>query len=329
VALGFAIGAALTFGPPLARTAWRSFEHSAPVASQQSRDPADRLTNLGGNRRLLWTVSLDVFADHPVGGIGAGTFQFAWDRSPRRDGHVLDAHSVVIESLAEMGLPGALLVVVLFGALLAAAVRAPARAGEGPARGAAAGCAAAFVVFTISACVDWMWESTAVACAGLIVGTLAAAGGGALGRRPRRRLRAAVGLAAAAVLLVQLPVLVAADHLRTSQADAGRGDFVDALRQANAAAEAEPWAASAFLQRGLVLEQVGQLSAAAAAVQHATRLEPENWQHWLTLGRIEAERARIGPALAAVARARRLSPRAPIFQPGVAEHFARHRRPGP
>jgi hypothetical protein len=241
---------------------------------------------------------------------------------------VLDAHSVLIESLAEVGLLGALLVAVAFGALLVGAVRAPARAGEGPARGAAVGCTAAFIVFCVSAGVDWMWESTAVACAGLILGTLAVAGSRPLAGRPRAWLRVGVGLAAAAAIVVQLPVLVGASQLRASQAEARHGQFVEALSDANAAVQAQPWAASAYLQRALVLEQVGQLAAAAGAVEHATRLESTNWQHWLLLGRIEAERGRIRPALAAVARARRLNPRAPIFQPGVARQFTRGDQPG-
>jgi O-antigen ligase len=318
VAVAIGLITVIAAGPPLAVGAWRSFERDTPVVAAAKGDPAERLTNLAGNRRLLWTVALDVFRDHPMRGVGAGTFEFAWNQDARRGGHVLDAHSLVIESLAEVGLPGALLVVLALGALLVGAVRASSLSGDGTARGAAVGCAAAFVVFCISANVDWMWESTAITFAGLIVGTVALAGTGAAIAGPRRGLRVGVGLATVAAILIQIPVLVGANQIRSSQAQAARGQFVEALRDANAAVQAEPWAADAYLQRGLALEQVGQLERAAAAIREATRREPDNWEHWLVLSRIEAERGRIEPALAAVSRARALNPSAPIFHPGVA-----------
>jgi tetratricopeptide (TPR) repeat protein len=119
-----------------------------------------------------------------------------------------------------------------------------------------------------------------------------------------------------------VPVLVASSQVRASEADAAQGRLVAALDAANGAVRAEPWSASAYLQRALVLEQVGQLASANGAAQHAIRLEPTNWQLWLVLGRIEAERGQVRPALAAVEKARTLSPRAPIFQRGVARHLA-------
>jgi O-antigen ligase len=312
--------AAVVVGPPLARSAWRSFEHTTEA---QVADPAQRLTSLRGNRRDLWAVAIALFEDHPLHGIGAGTFEFAWNQDPRRSSHVVDAHSLYLESLAEVGLPGALLVLAAFAVLLVAALRAPPREGDGTARAASAGAGAAFLVFCVASGVDWMWESTAVCALGLILGTVAAADAAPAAGRLRLPLRVGLPVAAAVAIAVQLPLFAAASAIRSSQQSVQDGRFVDALREANDAAESESWGASGYLQRALVLEQVGRLGPAEVAAERATQLETANWQLWLVLGRIRAERGHVGPALAAVARARSLNPHSPLFHPGVARALRR------
>jgi tetratricopeptide (TPR) repeat protein len=319
IALAASLAAILVVAILAGPRAWDSFQRGSEPAGS---DPAERLASLSGTRRLLWSAALDSFAERPLAGIGAGTFEFAWNRDPHRSGHVLDAHSLYLESLAELGIPGALMVIAALAALLTGGLRSVRRQTDDTARAVAAGCAVAFVVFCVTAGVDWMWESTAVACLALVAGTLAAASPGLPLPRPRWPLRVRVAIPAAVAIVVQLPVLVAATEISTSQRAAGHGRLVDALSSATAAAEAEPWSATAQLQRALVLEQLGQLQWAAAAAAKATRLEPVNWQPWLVRGRIEAERGNVVQALAHVRRARALNPRAPIFQPGVARALA-------
>ena len=130
-------------------------------------------------------------------------------------------------------------------------------------------------------------------------------------------------IVAAAAIALQLPLFAAASAIRSSQAAVREGRFIDALRDATDAAESENWGASGHLQRALVLEQVGRLGPAELAAQRATELEPANWQPWLVLGRIRAERGRVPSALDAVARARSLNPRSPLFHPGVARALRR------
>jgi hypothetical protein len=312
--------AAIVVGPPLARSAWRSFER--PVEAKTA-DPSQRLTSLSGNRRDLWAVSIDLFERHPLGGIGAGTFEFAWNQDPRRSSHVVDAHSLYLESFAELGLPGGLLILAVVGVLLTAALRAPPRETDGTARAATAGAAAAFLVFCIAAGVDWIWESTAVCGLALVLGTLAVADAAPSIARVRWPIRGGLAVAAVTAIAVQLPLFAAATAIRSSQEAARQGRFVDALGDATDAAGSESWGASGFLQRALVLEQVGRLGPAEVAAQRATELEPTNWQLWLVLGRIRAERGHVKPALAAVGRARSLNPRSPLFHPGVARALRR------
>jgi O-Antigen ligase len=305
-----ALVAAAVAGPAVARRAWRSFERPAPVAAA---DPAQRLGTLGGDRRYLWNAALDTFERQPLHGTGAGTFEFDWLRYPQRAAFVRDAHSLYLQSLAELGLPGGLVVVAAMLVLLVGAVRRTLRQVDPVGAGAGAGCTAVVAVFCLSAGVDWMWESTAVAVLALIAGTLTLTGGAAR-REPLRvmprLLTAAVPLC---LVLIELSVLASAAATASSRNAARGGDLARALSAANSAIGAAPWAASGYRQRALVLEVMGSEGAAAADARRAIRREGVNWVNWLVLARIQAERGLIGPALAAARRAAALNPHAPLF----------------
>jgi hypothetical protein len=308
-----ALVALVAVGPALADRAWESFERRPE--SRAAADPAERLGNLSGIRNTLWDVAFDAFAVEPVHGTGAGTFEYVWNRDPRRDSPVRDAHSLYVETLAEVGLPGLILIVLALGSLLVTALRAAFRQQDAVAAGAAAGCAIALLVFCVTAGVDWMWELTAVPCLGLVCGGLAAVAGARGQARLRLPVRIAAGLLALLWLAVQLPVLIGAAEVRASQRAVEAGRVADAVSDATTAVDAQPWAASGYLQRALVLERAGLLRRAALDAGRATRKEPANWQTWLILGRIEAERGREAAALRAARRARALNPRSPLFSP--------------
>jgi hypothetical protein len=311
LALIAALFAAVGAGPALAGRAWDSFHRATPAVVG---DPAGRLATLGGTRSALWRVALQSFEHHPLGGTGAGTFEFAWNRSPDRSYFVRDAHSLYLESLGELGLPGTLLVVALLGTLLAGAVRTTLRAPDAAGAGAGAGIAAAVAAFCVCAGVDWMWESTAVTAMALALGALAATAGArqAPRLRPVRRLPVAVPMLLA--LAVQLPVLTAAVQLRSSQQAARAGEMDRAVAAATTSVQIAPWQASGYLQRALVLEALGLRRRAAADARRATDREPANWQHWLILARLEAESGAVDAAVAHVRRAAALNPRAALFR---------------
>ena len=303
VVAGFA---AVATGPALADRAWQSFHRPTPSLTG---DPALRLGTLGGTRHALWSAALDGFADHPLGGTGAGTYEFVWNRDPHRAYYVRDAHSIYLESLTELGLPGALLLLGAIGSLLAAAVASALReaGGAGPA------VAGTLAVYCICAGVDWMWESTAVTAMAVALGALAATSGSRPSAPLIARRRVAVAVAALLGLGIQLPVIASAVQVRASQQAARAGDADEAIAAATTAVQVAPWGAAGYSQRALVLERLGLGGRAAADARRAADREPTSWRHWLVLARVEAERGRIGPAIAAARRAAALNPRAPLF----------------
>jgi uncharacterized membrane protein YidH (DUF202 family) len=131
-----------------------------------------RLQSIQSNRYEYWRVALRAFGRHPILGIGSSGFAVTWRRErPSPDG-ALDAHSLYIETAAELGVVGlALLALVLGGVALAA--RAALR------RDAvlAAGWCAATATWAIHAGLDWDWEMPAVTLVALVLaGALIAAG---------------------------------------------------------------------------------------------------------------------------------------------------------
>lgn len=306
--------AAVAVGPALAQDAWDSFHQSGGDAGAAG-DPAQRLTSLSGERSQLWETALDAFARHPFEGAGAGTYEFLWNRDQRWSHHVRDAHSLYMEVLAELGLPGALLLVIALGGLLLAALHLAVRQTDPASAGAAAGCSAAFLTFCVTAGVDWMWESTAVACAAFAAAGVAVAGGSKAVDHPRALPRVALTLLALVALGLRTPILIAAAEVRISQEAVREQRIEAAVSAASVAVHAEPWSTDGYLQRALVLERQGFLDAAAKDARTAVAKERLNAETWLILARIEVERGRTKAAIAAATRARELNPRNPTFDP--------------
>jgi O-Antigen ligase len=133
---------------------------------------ASRLTSLQSNRYDYWRVAWRAFKAEPIRGVGGGGWAVYWLRyRPFRAG-AQDAHSLYIQTAAELGVIGlALLAAFLAGVVLAArrALRA--------APNLAAGLTAGVVVWAAHCAVDWDWEMPAVTLlAILLMGGLLALG---------------------------------------------------------------------------------------------------------------------------------------------------------
>ena len=129
-----------------------------PTAAELgSQAEAGRLTTVSSNRYEYWRVGFGAFADDPLTGLGAGGFRVAWVQEREIPEAVRDAHSLPVEVMAELGLPGLLALGALVGGVAVAARRA---LGAHPR--AAAGLAAALLAWFLHACIDWDWQLPAV-----------------------------------------------------------------------------------------------------------------------------------------------------------------------
>lgn len=143
--------------PTLAERAWDSF--NAPPEGAQT-DLNDRLFSLSANgRKDHWRVAWEAFQSEPVLGTGAGSYERMWLEERAFFFDAQDAHSLYLETLAELGVVGLVLLLAALGVPLIAAVRAR-KHGLVP---AAFG---AYCAWLLHAGIDWDWELPAVTLAG-------------------------------------------------------------------------------------------------------------------------------------------------------------------
>ena len=154
-----ALALLLIIGAPLAAAA---FDDSGENAREGAT--AERLSDVGSNRYDYWGVALGQFAADPLRGDGSGSFEVEWRREREIDEAVGDAHSLPLETAAELGLIGLALLTGLVGAVALAARRSwradPALT---------SGMAAALTVWAVHACLDWDWEMPALTLVAVVL----------------------------------------------------------------------------------------------------------------------------------------------------------------
>jgi hypothetical protein len=103
-------------GGPVA-LAGRTFDAFRAPLPPTGGELEGRLFSVSGNGRAdYWRVALDAYADDPVLGSGAGTYELSWNRERPTAFDARDAHSLYVETLAEVGPVGVLLLAVALAA---------------------------------------------------------------------------------------------------------------------------------------------------------------------------------------------------------------------
>lgn len=277
-------------------------------------DVRDRLTAVGNNGRLdHWRVALDGFAEAPIRGLGAGTYETLWARDRDSSFTVRDGHSLYLESLAELGVAGTLPLIV---ALLAILVGVAARIREGP-RPLYAAVLVGMLLWATHAGIDWDWELPATGFFVFALGGLALAQPRATSRLrvPGRGLRLGIALSLLAVAVT--PALVALSQARLERAvESFRGGdcpaAVDAALSSTDALRVRP---EPFALLGYCDVRLGQPNLAVRMMQNAVRLDPSNWEYRYGLALVRAS-AGLDPRQAA-AEALRLNPLEPMARDAV------------
>ena len=233
---------------------------------------------------------MNAFEAHPMDGLGPGSFEYYWSRHGNGE-FALDAHSLYLEQAAELGLPGAIALLVALGALLVAAIQARTRWRRRREIAVGSALIAGYVVFLAYAGIDWMWELGAIGTLGIGGAAVAASGGfDRAGERPLRVwMRAALVVVALAAAASQVPGLVSTERIRASETRLAAGDPGRARELADEAIDAEPWAGAPYAARALALESIGDLSGARHDVGEAIDRDPYNWRNHLLLARIDAQ----------------------------------------
>jgi tetratricopeptide (TPR) repeat protein len=301
---------------------WETFK-SATGLDPNEGSQAAQLTDVSARGRYqFWAGAVDAWESEPVLGIGPGTYEFWWAQHGDPDAaiFVVNAHSLYLETLAELGPLGFLLISAFVAVVLVAGARRAWRSsfGERPELAAALG---ACFVFAAAAAVDWVWQLAALAAAFMLAAAVAV--GGVVVRAEQaspedrspipawRRLAPAIltaGLAVLAVIAIGIP-LASESAVEQSQQQVAEGDLDSALESARNAVAVEPFASTPRLQEATTLELMGRVDEAVAAAREAAAKDPADWRPWLILSRLETKAQNAGAALNAYKEARSLFPR--------------------
>lgn len=295
----------------------------APSAAAERRPAAgDIVRGSGSGRYQYWEAALDAFASDPFKGIGAGNYELWWSVHGTLARQVVDAHSLYLETLGELGLVGALLLAGFVAAIVAAAWRGM-RDGLSPEGTAAAALVGAGL---LSSALDWTWEIPAAfipAILGAAVLTAAPAARVRLvgvpereGPPPERRSiqgdRFGAGVATLAVAWASIwaagVLLITEVKLDDSREAAARGDLDAAVQDAVDAGAVQPWSPQPPLQEAQVELLRGEPDAARAAVRSAMEKAPGDWRMWFVAARVERAAGNAAGAREALGRASELAP---------------------
>ena len=121
-----------------------------------------RLASTDSPRYEYWKVALHAFADAPIKGDGAAGFAVKWLEHRNTPQPALNAHSLPIQTLADLGLVGVLFLGLFVGGIVDAARTAARRD-----LARLAGPAAALTTYGFHASIDWDWEMPALTLVGI------------------------------------------------------------------------------------------------------------------------------------------------------------------
>jgi tetratricopeptide (TPR) repeat protein len=304
--VGVIVVVLLIAADPAAR--FREFTSNEAGAAQRTFASAS-----GSFRYQYWQAAVEAYASEPITGIGAGNYELYWSAHPEARLAVINAHSLYLETLAELGVPGLALVLGFIAAPVVAGIRRR-RAGDEYAVALAVLAAGAF-----TAAVEWTWQIPAAFAPVVVVAALLTSRATAPERGASLRFvrPGPVGRFAAntAVLLIAWTaiwaagILFASDfRLEQSGEAAARGDLTEAAAHARDAAALEPWSPEPRLQLALVDELGQDLSAARTAVQQAIDRAPGDWRPWAVASRIDRMAGDHAAAQLEWAKAQSLSP---------------------
>ncbi len=245
--------------------------------------------NAGSNRYDLWRVALDDFDEDPVRGDGGGGFQDSYLLKRADSTEVVrDAHSVELELLSELGLPGLALFVVAIVGIALGILRARRRSPPAAALGAVAFASGTY--WLIHTSVDWFWFYPAIAAPvlgllGSACGPAVTAAGPPSGRSPRRWLTAgAIVLALSAV-----PPFLSERYVNDAYAG-WREDLARAYDDLAHARDLNPLSDRPLLAEAAIARAAGDEERAIAVFGEAARKRPESWATHYLLAELQQRR---------------------------------------
>ncbi len=265
--------------------------------------------NIGTHRGVIWSVALDDATRDPILGDGAGGFHYSFLQHRSNGAETVhDAHSVELETLSELGLPGLAMLLTFLGGV-GLSIRRARRLGPSAAVLTAIA-ATAGSYWLVHTSVDWFWPYPAVTAP---VVALFGAACAPLLRTPKLvtpgRGRIAVLVGASVLAISAIPPFFSESY--TNQAfKEFRTDFPQAMSDADRAHSLFPMSIDPLMAKGAIAQAAGNREIAIEAFTKAAEQRPEEWaaHYYLALLYMKTDPERARQELAAATAVNPLQP---------------------
>jgi hypothetical protein len=308
-------------------TQWHDF-----TALKAEKASSDRFLAIGGGYRYdLWRIALDEFKGDPLGGVGAGNYvdQYYLRRHQLED--VTVPHSLELQMLAELGIGGAVGLLLFLVPVLGAGItrrRRTLASGDPALKIAALGM---FTAWLAATSVDWLYDIPGLAGMAMLAAAVLVApapptdtdtsisapdrGAATRTRREQAALVAALGV------LALIAASLGRQYVAALYSNSGQGlvsrQPVNALQKLRTAEQLDPWSMQTQYAVASAYARLNDYAAARDSLLRAEQLEPENYVPPALLGDIATRAGDHTTALASYRRALKLDPLEPGLQPSV------------
>jgi UDP-GlcNAc:undecaprenyl-phosphate GlcNAc-1-phosphate transferase len=297
---------------------YQAFVHLS--VAEGGEQTASRLLSGGGNRYDYWSIAVRTWRDNPVLGVGAGNYDQPYFRMRKTTEDIRQPHSLALQSLSELGLPGLALVLLFFGGVgWGVARRRRDALASRTERGLLVAATGMFVAWAIHTQVDWIHLLPGVTGAALIAAAVLLrprAGEAVKPRSPRtlRAVLAALVVLPVAVAGVSLSRQVLSQHYRGQAEDRlAAGDARGAIDAADHALRLDREDLQAYFTKAAALARLGDAAATQRTLEQAVRVEPGDFLPYALLGDIAVRQRRFALARSYYRRAAELNPREPAL----------------
>jgi hypothetical protein len=291
--------------------------------THDSKATRNRLTSGGGNRYDYWRVAATTFGDHPVAGVGAGNYTEPYFLLRHTTEDVRQPHSIELQTLSELGVVGALVLVAILIAAALVFARWRRRGADSEAERvlfvAAVGMVVAWLAHTS---VDWMHLLPGLSAAAMIAVAMAIRGARdeapeataaapRSGTAPRvcRVLVVALAALALAVTGISLARQTLSDWYRLKAQDALAASPAKSLEEADRSLRIDPDAVPSYYVKAAAVARLGDADATERILAQAIAREPRNFLSYALLGDVYARERRFDLARSAYADALARNPR--------------------
>ena len=289
------------------RSDYDAFVHLAPGGT------SSRLLSGAGNRYDYWRVAWREFRSEPLHGVGAGNYAPGYYRLRRTTESITQPHSLELQTLAELGIVGALLLAAFLAAVAWAAFKAArlATLDRGYRFVAVAG-TGLFVGWLVQTSADWehLIPGLTLIALGAVAALQAVAEEVPTPLAPRARVAVAAVAAALAVAgaILIVPRILTQDALSSARSALRAGDARGAISDATRALQYDGSSVDARVLRAAGFARLDAFTLARADLHRALAEEPQNWVTWALLGDLLTRRGERAAARAAYRHALQLNP---------------------